>query len=118
MLPVALVSLLLLISWLLMTPNNALTEALNSTLEPALDVVRSLPEGEPLLDSMTSCQNVTGPKSLPEQLRWDVLSIALSILQVSSQALVLSSSTLQELSVPYLLESGSLLHLVRECGLG
>ena len=86
-LPVALVSLLLLISWFLMTPNIPLTAALNSTLEPAADVIPSLPEGEPLLDSMTSCQNVTGPKSLPEQLRWDVLSIALAILQVNWQPL-------------------------------
>ena len=67
--------------------NIPLTAALNSTLEPSADINPSLPEGEPVLDSMASCQNVTGPKSLSEQLRWDVLSIALSILQVNSQAL-------------------------------
>ena len=68
---------------LLLTPHNIhlpLTAALNST--PSADVNPSLPEGEPVLSSMASCQNVTGPKSLPEQLRWDVLSLALAILQV------------------------------------
>ena len=75
---------------LLLTPDNIhlpLTAGLNSTLEPSADVIPSLPEGEPVLSSMASCQNVTGPKSLPEQLRWEVLSLALAILQVqSSQA--------------------------------
>ena len=79
----------------------------------------SLPEGEPVLSSLASCENITGPASLPDQLRWGVLSVALAILQVPLEvSCICNSLLLQELSVPYLLESGSLLHLVRECGLG
>ena len=124
LLPMALVYLLLLLSCLLLSPlsvHKTLDTSHNSILgdKSLSERVPSLPEGEPVLSSLASCENITGPASLPDQLRWDVLSVALAILQVPlGVSCICNILLLQELSVPYLLESGSLLHLVRECGLG
>ena len=120
LLPLALVYLLLL-SCLLLSPlsvHKTMDTSHNSILSLP-ERAPSLPEGEPVLSYLASCENITGPASLPDQLRWDVLSMALAILQVPlGVSCICNSLLLQELSVPYLLESGSLLHLVRECGLG
>ena len=101
LLPFALVYLLLLLSSLLLSPLSvpkfldmalrvpmALDTALNSSLGAEALSQKDLPAGEPVLSSLASCENVTGPASLPDQLRWHVLRVALAILQVTPGALV------------------------------
>ena len=106
LLPFALVYLLLLLSSLLLSPLSvpkfldmalrvpnaldmalrvpmALDTALNSSLGAEALSQKDLPAGEPVLSSLASCENVTGPASLPDQLRWHVLRVALAILQVT-----------------------------------
>ena len=94
LLPLALVYLLLLFSCLLLSPlsvHKTLETVHKSSLgnKSLSDQAPSIPEYEPVLSYLASCENITGPASLPEQLRWDVLSIALAILQVPNGVLVL-----------------------------
>lgn len=60
--------------------------------------------GEPVLEVMPSCDGVPGPKNMVEQIKWDILRTVLTVFKA--------------LSVPFLLDAGSLLFLVRECSLG
>jgi len=60
--------------------------------------------GEPILVTMPSCEGISGPRSLADQLRWEVLRRVFRVLNAAS--------------VPYFLSDGSLLFLVRECNVG